>query len=84
MDMLYMGLINEAMAVAATTITSADDTKPAETAASPKINAPTMLMAEPMGLGSLSPPPAAAQKRIPRTEPQQWLQRAPLPLGGNT
>lgn len=43
------------MAVKATTITISGDTNPARIAASPTINAPTILTAEPITLGSLRP-----------------------------
>ena len=52
---LKVGLEKEAIAVKATIMTTPGDTIPARIAASPRINAPTMLMAGPMARGRRNP-----------------------------
>lgn len=56
----HSGVTNSDMAVMATVITMGAPTKPADTAASPMTNAPTMLTACPIGRGSRRP----ASRRI--------------------
>ncbi|MNJ62260.1 hypothetical protein D3C77_580950 [compost metagenome] len=52
---LYLGIVNEAIPVAATMMTIGADTIPACTAAWPITRAPTMLTAEPIALGRRIP-----------------------------
>ncbi len=55
MPRLKTGTVKEAMAVKATMITTAGEMMPARMAASPRIKAPTMLMAGPIIPGRRSP-----------------------------
>jgi len=55
MESFKAGITKPVIAVRATTITIGALTNPAVTAASPMTNAPTILIAEPMGRGILTP-----------------------------
>ncbi len=55
MPALYEGVTKEAMPVNAMTTTIGVETRPARTAASPMINAPTILTAGPTALGKRKP-----------------------------
>src|SRR5699024_10643346 len=63
-DRLYFGIVNEAIPVKATTMTTGAETIPADTADSPRTNAPTILTADPICLGSRNSVSRSATKVI--------------------